>query len=95
MNLLKYNREILSEVFLAAPSESSATSALYVGWGLLVGFDMVLNRDNASEPYPIECNNPPITDVWCPAGSQSEDIPFHRCVCARAGAFVLWVFTNC
>lgn len=49
---------------------------------------MVLNMDNASEPYPIECNSPPITDVWCPAGSLSEDIPFHRCVFTRVHVYV-------
>eukprot|EP00904_Undaria_pinnatifida_P011388 jgi/Undpi1/737/HiC_scaffold_10.g04201.m1 len=71
-------REVLSEVFLSTPPSSSATSALFVGWGLLVGYDLCLNEDNASEPLNIDCNNVPLVDVWCPLGSRSESISFNR-----------------
>ena len=71
-------REVLTEVFLSTPSSSSATSALFVGWGLLIGYDLFSNEDNASEPLDIACDNAPFVDVWCPLGSQSESIPFNR-----------------
>ena len=71
-------RELLSEVFLTAPPSSSATSALFVGWGLLVGFDLFLHEDNASEPLDIACDDPLLADVWCPLGSLSEPISFNR-----------------
>ena len=71
-------REVLSEVFLSTPPSSSATSALFVGWGLLLGYDLCLNEDNASEPLNIDCNNVPLVDVWCPLGSRSESISFNR-----------------
>ena len=71
-------RELLSEVFLATPSSSSARSVLFVGWGLLVGFDIFLNEDNASEPLDIACDDPSLVDVWCPLGSLSEPISFNR-----------------
>lgn len=73
-----YAREVLSGVFLAAPSSSSSTSALFVGWGLLIGYDLFLNEDNASEPLDIACDDAPLVDVWCPLGSSSEPISFNR-----------------
>lgn len=73
------HRELLSEVFLEAPPVSSSTSALFVGWGLLLGYDMFLNAENASEPLDIECNaGAAIADVWCPLGTLSDPIPFNR-----------------
>ncbi|CAM9782649.1 unnamed protein product, partial [Ectocarpus sp. 12 AP-2014] len=71
-------REVLSEVFLANPSTSSTANALFVGWGLLVGYDLFLTQDNASEPLDIACNDAEIRDVWCPLGSLSDPIPFSR-----------------
>ncbi|CAB1109758.1 unnamed protein product [Ectocarpus sp. CCAP 1310/34] len=71
-------REVLSEVFLANPSTSSTANALFVGWGLLVGYDLFLTLDNASEPLDIACNDAEIRDVWCPLGSLSDPIPFSR-----------------
>ena len=71
-------REVLSEVFLETPPSSAATSALFIGWGLLVGYDLFLNGDNASDPFDMECNNVTLADVWCPEGSLSDPIPFHR-----------------
>ena len=53
-------------------------SALFIGWGLLVGYDLFLNEDNSSEPLDIACNNASIADVWCPLGSLSELISFNR-----------------
>ena len=70
-------RELLSEVFLAAPTSGSTASALFVGWGLLVGYDLFLNRANASEPLDIECDDGS-RDVWCPLGSLSDPILFER-----------------
>lgn len=72
------SRELLSEVFLAAPSTSSTASALFVGWGLLVGYDLFLTQENASEPLDIPCNDAAILDVWCPLGAVSDPIPFNR-----------------
>lgn len=69
---------MLSEVFLEAPSSSSTASALFVGWGLLVGYDLFLNQDNASEPLDIPCNDAASRDVWCPLGALSDPIPFAR-----------------
>ncbi|CBN76582.1 peroxinectin precursor [Ectocarpus siliculosus] len=71
-------REVLSEVFLANPSTTSTANALFVGWGLLVGYDLFLTQDNASEPLDIACNDAEIRDVWCPLGSLSDPIPFSR-----------------
>lgn len=71
-------REVLSEVFLAAPSSSSSTSALFVGWGLLVGYDLFLTEDNASEPLNVACDDASLVDVWCPLGLLSESISFNR-----------------
>ena len=71
-------RQVLSEVFLATPPSSSATSALFVGWGLLVGYDLFLNVDNSSEPLDIACNHASLADVWCPLDSVSEPISFNR-----------------
>lgn len=71
-------RELLSELFLTTPSSSSATSTLFVGWGLLVGYDLVLNHGNESEPLDIACNNVTLADVWCPLGSLSTPISFDR-----------------
>ena len=68
----------MSEVFLTTPSSTSATSALFFGWGLLVGYDLVRIVDNASEPFDIICNDAMLTDVWCPLGSLSDPIPFNR-----------------
>ncbi|CAN0570873.1 unnamed protein product, partial [Ectocarpus sp. 12 AP-2014] len=48
------------------------------GWGLLVGYDLFLTQDNASEPLDIACNDAEIRDVWCPLGSLSDPIPFSR-----------------
>lgn len=70
-------RELLSEVFLVTPSSGSTASALFVGWGLLVGYDLFLNRDNTSEPLGVACNDAS-KDVWCPLGSLSDPIPFDR-----------------
>lgn len=70
-------RELLSEVFLATPTSGSTASAFFIGWGLLVGYDLFLHQDNASEPLDIECNDGS-QDVWCPLGSMSDPIPFDR-----------------
>eukprot|EP00903_Cladosiphon_okamuranus_P012613 g11801.t1 len=70
-------RELLSEVFLATPTSGSTASALFVGWGLLVGYDLFLHQDNASEPLDIECNDGS-KDVWCALGSMTDPIPFDR-----------------
>lgn len=64
-------------MLLATPTSASTASALFVGWGLLVGYDLFLNQDNASEPLDIECNDDS-KDVWCPLGSLSDPIPFDR-----------------
>ena len=71
-------RSVLSDVFLATPPSSSATSALFVGWGLLVGYDFFLNEDNPLDPLDMECNDASLPDVWCPEGSLSDPIPFNR-----------------
>lgn len=65
-------------MFLANPSTSSTANALFVGWGLLVGYDLFLTQDNVSEPLDIACNDAEIRDVWCPQGSLSDPIPFSR-----------------
>ena len=69
---------MLSDVFLATPPSSSATSALFIGWGILLGYDIFLNVDNPLDPLNIECNNASLADVWCPEGSLSDPIPFDR-----------------
>ena len=68
----------MSEVFFTTPSSTSTISALFFGWGLLVGYDLVRTVDNASEPFDIICNDAILTDVWCPLGSLSDPIPFNR-----------------
>ena len=69
---------MLSKVFLSTPPSSSTTSALFVGWGLLVGYDLFLNRDNASEPLDIACDDASLADGLCPQGSLSGSISFNR-----------------
>lgn len=68
----------MSELFLSTSLETSSTSALYVGWGILVGYDLAFNLDNGSEPFNVPCNDPEVVDVWCPSGSLSDDIGFSR-----------------
>lgn len=68
----------MSDVFLATPSSKSTMSALFVGWGLLLGYDIFLNQDNATEALDVECNNAALADVWCPFGSDSDPISFNR-----------------
>lgn len=65
-------------MFLSTPPSSSTTSALFVGWGLLVGYDLFLNRDNASEPLDIACDDASLADGWCRLGSLSGPISFNR-----------------
>ena len=45
---------------------------------MLVGFDLFLNRDNASEPLDIACDDASRADQWCPRGSLSGSISFNR-----------------
>lgn len=73
-----YHREILSEVFVSTPRSSSTTNALFVGWGLLVGYDLFLNRDNASEPLDIACVDYSLADRRCSRASLSGPISFNR-----------------
>lgn len=45
---------------------------------MLVGYDLYLTQDNASEPLDIACNDAAILDVWCPSGALSDPISFSR-----------------
>ena len=45
---------------------------------MLVGYDLVLNRDNASEPLDIACGDASLADGWCPRGLSSRPISFYR-----------------
>ena len=78
-------REVTTEVFLAASSVQSERSALFVGWALLVSYDLFLNADDETLSFDIPCDDGHETvDVWCPEGSGSEDIEFFRSqVCCR------------
>lgn len=49
-----------------------------MGWGLLVGYDLFLNRDNVSEPLDIACDDSSLADGWCPSGSLSKPVSFYR-----------------
>ncbi|CAM9342758.1 unnamed protein product [Discosporangium mesarthrocarpum] len=70
-------REVLSEVFLAAPASGSPNNAMFVAWGMMVGFDLVETKHNQTESLDIPCDGG-AADVWCPFGLASEPIPFFR-----------------
>ncbi|CBJ26336.1 peroxinectin precursor [Ectocarpus siliculosus] len=74
-------REVMTDVFLESPPALSTMSALFIGWGQLLAFDLSLTSDNSSEPLDIECNDGTGAggvDVWCPLGAESDPIPFYR-----------------
>ena len=45
---------------------------------MLVGYDLFLNRDNASEPLDIACDDASLADGSCQRGSLSGPISFSR-----------------
>ncbi|CAM9558139.1 unnamed protein product [Pylaiella littoralis] len=74
-------REVMTDVFLTSTAGLSSKSALFVAWGQLVTFDLALTQDNGTDPLPVPCNfadDEEGTDVWCPLGDASEEIPFFR-----------------
>lgn len=44
-------------MFLESPPALSTMSALFIGWGQLLTFDLALTSDNSSEPFDIACND--------------------------------------
>ncbi|CAN0025010.1 unnamed protein product [Ectocarpus sp. 6 AP-2014] len=74
-------RQVMTDVFLESPPALSTMSALFIGWGQLLAFDLSLTSDNSSEPLDIDCNDGTGAggvDVWCPLGAESDPIPFYR-----------------
>ncbi|CAM9513650.1 unnamed protein product, partial [Ectocarpus sp. 13 AM-2016] len=74
-------RQVMTDVFLESPPALSTMSALFIGWGQLLAFDLSLTSDNSSEPFDIDCNDGTGAggiDVWCPLGAESDPIPFYR-----------------
>lgn len=51
------SREVMTDVFLESPPALSTMSALFIGWGQLLAFDLSLTSDNSSEPLDIDCND--------------------------------------
>ncbi|CAM9856213.1 unnamed protein product, partial [Choristocarpus tenellus] len=78
-------RKVLSEVFLAAPTSGSPSSALFPAWAMLLGFDQVLTNDNSSESLDIYCEDG-AADIWCPFGSLSDPISFNRSESSLGGS---------
>lgn len=69
----------MTEVFLACPGLHSPHSALFVAWAQLISIDISLIKDNASEPFPVPCDDGGgVSDIWCPSGAESEPIEFFR-----------------
>ncbi|CAM9394854.1 unnamed protein product, partial [Laminaria digitata] len=72
-------REVMTDVFLYSTATVSTKSALFVAWGQLLTYDISLTVDNVSEPFDIACDDGSrLVDVWCPSGTDSDDIPFYR-----------------
>lgn len=69
----------MTDVFLYSTATVSTKSALFVAWGQLLTYDISLTVDNVSEPFDIACDDGSRSvDVWCPSGTDSDDIPFYR-----------------
>ena len=72
-------REIMTGIFLSSTATLSTKSVVFVAWGQLLTYDLSLTIDNGSEPFDIACDDGGgVPDVWCPLGTNSEDISFNR-----------------
>lgn len=49
-----------------------------MGWGLLVGYDLFLHQDNASEPMDIACDDASLANGWYQLESLSGPMYFNR-----------------